>query len=110
MLMVVCKYEEELGMNEHGKNGTDQSGFHYDNCAGGPCNCDERRYGYRRTGGDFSLFRGIAALIGGFLLMVAIVMVFGLDIEIMSGFALFALWIGSEIVVTWIILKIEGFL
>lgn len=42
--------------------------------------------------------------------MVAIVMVFGLDIEIMSGFALFALWIGSEIVVTWIILKIEGFL
>lgn len=42
--------------------------------------------------------------------MVAIVMVFGLDIETMSGFALFALWISSEIVVTWIILKIEGFL
>ena len=97
-------------MSEHGRNGLDQSGFHYDDCAGGPCNCDERRYGHRKSGGDFSLFRGIAALIGGFLLMVAIVTLFGLDIETMSGLALFVLWIGSEIVVTWIILKIEGLL
>ena len=42
--------------------------------------------------------------------MVAIVTLFGLDIETMSGLALFVLWIGSEIVVTWIILKIEGLL
>lgn len=85
-------------------------GFHYDDCAGGPCNCDERRYGHRRSGGDFSLFRGIVVLIGGFLLAAAIVMVFGLDMDAMSGLALFVLWIGSEIVVAGIVLKIEGLL
>ena len=34
-------------MNEHGcgRGGLDNSGFHYGDCAGGPCDCDERRYG-----------------------------------------------------------------
>ena len=34
-------------MDEHGcgRGGLDNSGFHYNDCAGGPCGCDERRYG-----------------------------------------------------------------
>ena len=44
-------------MNEHGrgKGGLDNSGFHYDDCAGGLCDCAERRYGSwsgRRGGGS----------------------------------------------------------
>ncbi|CCZ65807.1 unknown [Roseburia sp. CAG:50] len=44
-------------MNDYGcgKGGLDNSGFHYDDCAGGPCGCDERRYGSwsgRRGGGS----------------------------------------------------------
>lgn len=46
-------------MDEHGygRGGLDNSGFHYDDCAGGPCGCDERRYGNwsgRRGGGSCS--------------------------------------------------------
>ncbi len=46
-------------MDEHGcgRGGLDNSGFHYNDCAGEPCNCDERRYGSwsgRRGGGGCS--------------------------------------------------------
>lgn len=46
-------------MDEHGcgRGRLDNSGFHYDDCAGGPCGCDERRYGSwsgRRGGGSCS--------------------------------------------------------
>lgn len=60
-------------MDEHGcgRGGLDNSGFHYNDCAGGPCGCDERRYGSwsgRRGGGSSS-----GAVIGVVLIILGIV-------------------------------------
>lgn len=43
-------------MNDYGcgKGGLDNSSFHYDDCAGGPCDCDSRRYGSRGSYGGGS--------------------------------------------------------
>ena len=60
-------------MDEHGcgRGGLDNSDFHYNDCAGGPCGCDERRYGSwsgRRGGGSSS-----GAVIGVVLIILGIV-------------------------------------
>lgn len=60
-------------MNDYGcgKGGLDNSGFHYDDCAGGPCGCDERRYGSwsgRRGGGSCT-----GAVVGIMLIFISII-------------------------------------
>lgn len=60
-------------MNDYGcgKGGLDNSGFHYDDCAGGPCGCDERRYGSwsgRRDGGSCT-----GAVVGIMLIFISII-------------------------------------
>ena len=63
-------------MNEHGcgKGGLDNSGFHYNDCAGGPCDCDERRYGSwsGRSGGGSCTGATIGVVLSILSIMIAI--------------------------------------
>ena len=63
-------------MDEHGcgRGGLDNCGFHYNDCAGGPCDCDERRYGSwsgRRGGGSCSgAVFGVVLIIFGIIVAI----------------------------------------
>lgn len=95
-------------MSEHGKGGLDQSGFHYDNCAGSPCNCDEKRYG--NSGGGLSGFSVVLLEIGGFLFMAAVVIIFDWDIDAIPGVVYLILWGICTAVVGWGIAVIKALL
>lgn len=71
-------------MDEHGHDsGFDNSVFHYDDCTGPYCDCDERRYGSQsfHSGGGMSVFRTILCLIAGFVGAVFIFTELGIDVE-----------------------------
>ena len=95
-------------MSEYGKSGLDQNGFHYDDCAGGPCNCDERRYG--SAGSSVSGFGAILIVIVGFLLMAAVVAMLGCDMEAIPGFVYMILWVVCMTVVSVIIAIVKALL
>lgn len=94
-------------MSEYGKNGLDQSGFHYDDCAGGPCDCDEKRYGHRSSGGP-SIFEVVLIMAGGLILEAVIATALKIDVEDMSAFVLLIFWLVCELVVGWILQLIKS--
>ena len=68
-------------MEENGKHRVDQCGFHYPDCAGGPCDCDERKYGSYGSGGGISTFGAIPLTIGCFILTAFIISLFSSDVD-----------------------------
>ncbi len=71
-------------MGEHGhNNGFDNNGYHYSNCTGPYCDCDERRYGSpsHGSGGGMSTFGAIICTIGGFLGTALIFTLLDIDVE-----------------------------
>ena len=68
-------------MEENGKHRVDQCGFHYPDCAGGSCDCDERKYGSYGSGGGISTFGAILLTVGSFILTIFIISLFSSDVD-----------------------------
>ena len=63
-------------MSEHGHdNGYDRNGFHYDNCTGPYCNCDNKRYGSSpSSGGGMSILGAVLVTIVAIIITAIIFM------------------------------------